>query len=163
MLLLNQQERHSLALAQYIHTQWISKCHSALWRRMNFVDVTTSVTVNSAPRLVRSRAAIVQHSCGHGPLCGSTQLYDGIVAKDFLPSINEDTDIVDFNAETPRKYTYYAKRYIFQSCSEIVGFLRASNTLRKLKAYQEKNTPDHFFLPDWQPPLIFVWFISNFL
>ena len=64
--------------------QWISKCHSALWRRMNFVDVTTSVTVNSAPRLVRAVA-----------------MYDGIVAKAFLPSITKDNCTAsDFIAET---------------------------------------------------------------
>ena len=57
-------------------------------RHMNFVYVTTSVTVNSAPRLFRVRA-----------MAGT--VYDGIVAKAFLPSITKDnctaSDSIDEN------------------------------------------------------------------
>ena len=55
---------------------------------MNFVYVTTSVTVNSAPRLFRVRAV-------------AGTVYDGIVAKAFLPSITKDnctaSDFIDEN------------------------------------------------------------------
>ena len=58
-------------------------------RHMNFVYVTTSVTVNSAPRLFRVRAV------------AGTVVYDGIVAKAFLPSITKDnctaSDSIDEN------------------------------------------------------------------
>ena len=57
-------------------------------RHMNFVYVTTSVTVNSAPRLFRVRAV-------------AGTVYDGIVAKAFLPSITKDNctapDSIDEN------------------------------------------------------------------
>ena len=57
-------------------------------RHMNFVYVTTSVTVNSAPRLFRVRAV-------------AGTVYDGIVAKAFLPSITKDnctaSDSIDEN------------------------------------------------------------------
>ena len=56
-------------------------------RHMNFVYVTTSVTVNSAPRLFRVRAVV------------AGTVYDGIVAKAFLPSITKDnctaSDFID--------------------------------------------------------------------
>ena len=59
---------------------------------------------------------------------------------------------------------YGAIFFNFADCSAIllctVTFVAK---IIELKAYKPNYIPDHLFLPDWLPPLIFVRFSSNFL